>query len=238
MNDVLRVEPLLFPVEFSAHRTRVLVNDLDVVAAAYPADGYHGQPVAGAVPSSLLGPDGLVASPRPREVWLGGAGPADGLVVRVRLVGSEVVWDGWRMADYHDSSARPARRLGDFRFDAAAYASELARATARADRSWPARSVAEHLRAVLWRDGYGQDGGTWVHDYAAIRAPEDDPDVVVVGYRARDVDGPRRALPGTYSMTFPVDGTDPEDQARAIVHRLRHEDLKPLSTHQPRRPRR
>jgi hypothetical protein len=225
--DVLRLEPLLFPAGFTSHRLRILVEDLDVVAAAYPPDGFHGMPVAGFAPSWLLGPDGLAASPEAREVAVGGSDTTeDRLTVHLHQAGSEVVWDGWRLTDI---GRELGTGLGTFRFDARAYAAELDRATARANRTWPARSVAENLRAVLWRDGYHQDGGAWIRGYVAIRAPEERQDVVEIGYQAR------AGGPGTYLVTFPVDGTDPETQAQVIVHRLGHEDLRPVSVHQRRK---
>ncbi|WP_435206981.1 hypothetical protein [Micromonospora sp. bgisy143] len=235
MVDVLKLEPLLFPAEFTSHRTRILVNGLDVVAAPYPPDGFHGQPVAGFAPSWLLGPDGVAVSPEAREVGVGGSDTTeDELTVRVCQAGSEVIWDCWRLkSNGRVLKEEPEIGLGIFRFDPQAYAQELARATERAGRMWPARSVAENLQAVLWREGYGQDGGVWIRNYVAIRAPQDRPDVVEMGYYARDRSGVRYALPGRYVVTFPVDGSDPAVQAQAIAHRLGHENLKPVSVHQP-----
>ncbi|SBT37254.1 hypothetical protein [Micromonospora auratinigra] len=237
MLDVLKLEPLLFPAEFSSHRMRILVNGLDVVATAYPPDGFHGMPVAGFAPSWLLGPDGLAVSAEAREIAVGGSDTTeDALTVRVHQAGSEVIWDCWHLtAIGRVLRARPEIGLGIFRFDPQAYARELARATGRANRGWPARWVAEDLRAVLWREGFGQDGGPWIRSYVAIRAPEERPDLVEVSYYARDRSGQRFALPGRYVVTFPVDETDPAAQAQAIAHRLGHEDLKPLSAHQPPR---
>ncbi|MGC4814715.1 hypothetical protein ACLQ29_29650 [Micromonospora sp. DT228] len=237
MVDVLRLEPLLFPAEFLSHRLRVLVNGVDVVASTYPPDGFHGEPVAGSMPSWLLGPNGLAATPEAREVQVGGSDTSeDRLTVFVRRAGNEVTWDGWRLTVIgRVLKEGPEIGLGDFRFDLHAYAEEIARATERANRMWPARSVAESLQATVWCDGWGQDGGAWIRSYVAIRAPEDRPDVVEIGYYARALSGERYALPGRYVMTFPVDGTDPDLQAQAIAHRLNHEDLKPMSVHHPRR---
>ncbi|MGY0003915.1 hypothetical protein [Micromonospora sp. I033] len=235
MLDVLRLEPLLFPAEFTSHRMRILVNGLDVVAAAYPPEGFYGKPVAGFGPSWLLGPDGLAVSPEAREIAVGGSDTTeDELSVRVHQAGSEVVWDCWRLTVIgRVLKEGPEIGLGTSRFDTQAFVSELARATARASRVWPARSVAENLQALLWREGYGQDGGAWIRSYVAVRAPEDRADVIEISYHARDVSGGGYALPGRYVVTLPVDGTDPAVQARAIAHRLGHEDLKPLSVHQP-----
>jgi hypothetical protein len=234
--DILKLQPLLFPAEFTSHRMRILVNGRDVVAEAYPPNGFHGMPVAGFMPSWLLGPRGLTGSAEAREVALGGSDTTeDQLSVRIRQAGPEVLWDCWRRTNIEtDLKEGPHTGLETFRFDAQAYASELARATAQADKQWPARSVAENLRAVLWREGYSQDGGVWIRSYMAIRAPEDRPDVVEVSYQARDQSGQRSLIPGKYTITFPVHETDPDAQARDIVHRLGHEDLKPLSVHQPR----
>ncbi|TYB38301.1 hypothetical protein FXF50_11695 [Micromonospora sp. AP08] len=240
MLDVLRLEPLLFPAEFTSHRVRILVNGLDVVAAAYPPDGFHGEPVAGFGPSWLLGPDGLAVSLEAREIAVGGSDTTeDELTVRVHQAGSEVIWDCWRLtAIGRVLKEGPEIGLGIFRFDRQAYTHGIAQATGRASRMWPARAVAENLQSVLWGEGYGQDGGAWIRTYVAIRAPEDRTDVVEVSYCARDRSGSRYALPGRYVVTFPIDGTDPVVQAHVIAHRLGHEDLKPLSVHQPHRRRR
>lgn len=239
MVDVLSLEPLLFPAEFGSHCMRILVNGLDVVAAAYPPGGFHGWPVAGFAPSWLLGPDGLAVSPEAREVSLGGSDATDEVVVRVHQTGSEVIWDCWRLKDMgRVHKEGPEIGLDTFRFDPQAYAHELSQATGRAGRMWPARRVAENIQAVLWRGGYGQDGGAWIRSYVAIRVPEERPDMVEISYYARDRSGQRFALPGKYVVTFPVDGTDPGVQARAIAYRLGHEDLKPLSVHHPHRRRR
>ncbi|RAO35925.1 hypothetical protein PSN13_02349 [Micromonospora saelicesensis] len=237
MVDVLRLEPLLFPAEFTSHRMRILVNGLDVVATAYPADGFYGQPVAGFAPSWLLGPDGLAAAPEAREIAVGGSDMSeDQLTVRVCQAGSEVIWDRWLLRVIDSVQKEGAEiGLGSFRFESHAYAEELAKATERTTRTWPARSVAENLQATLWREGWDQDGGAWIRRYVAIRAPEDRPDVVEISYYARDLSGQRYALPGSYVVNFPVDGTDPDVQAQAIADRLGHADLKPISVHQPRR---
>lgn len=234
MFDVLRLEPLLFPADFASHRMRILVNGRDVVAAAYPPDGFHGKPVAGFAPSWLLGPEGLAVSPEAREVAVGGSDFEDELAVRIHQAGPEVIWDCWRLtAIGRVLKEWPEIGLGMFRFDLRSYGHEIAQATGRTGRMWLARSVAENLQSMLWREGYGQDGGAWVRGYVAIRAPEERPEVVEISYYARDRSGQRFALPGRYVVTFPVDGTDPAIQAQVIAHRLGQEDLKPLSVHQP-----
>jgi hypothetical protein len=124
--------------------------------------------------------------------------------------------------------------LSAFRFDAQAYAAELVRAAAHADRRWPARAVAE-LLAVMVRN---EDGGRWIRDCFGVRAPQERPDVVEVSFYARDVGGVRYAMPGHYVVTFPVDDSDPDRQAQVIVQRLDQEDLKRVSVHQPPRRRR
>ncbi|GAA3940002.1 hypothetical protein [Actinoplanes auranticolor] len=237
MLDDLRLEPLLFPVEFSSHRMRILINGVDVVAAAYPPTGWYGSPVAGFMPSHLLGTDGLTASPEAREIAIGGSDTTeDQLTVRVQQAGPEVVWDCWRLVDIDTVlKEEPEIGLGTFRFDPQTYTHEIARAIERANRMWSARSVAENLQAVLWREGWDQDGGAWIRKFSAIRAPEERPDVVELSYYARDLSGQQYAMPGRYHIRFPVDGSDPAAQAQAIAHRLRHEDLKPLSVHQPSR---
>lgn len=213
---------MLFPVEFTSHRLRILVNGLDVVATAYPTGGFHQQPVAGFSPFWLLGSDGLTATSEARELAVGGSDTTDDqLIVRVRQVGSHAIWDCWRLTDIGRVIKEGSETgLGTFRFDSQAYADELAQATVRAGRRWPARLVAEYLQAVLWREGHGQDCGAWVREYAAIRAPAEQPDVVEISYYARDHSRQRYALPGRYVMTFPIDDTDPVVQARFIAHRV------------------
>jgi hypothetical protein len=212
---------------------RIFVDGIDVVPAAYGPGGFGGKPVAGSMPSRLLGPHGLTASPEVREVALGGSDTTeDQLTVRIRQIGTTVIWDRWRMVQIETVTKEgPDVGLGTFHFDARAYASELARATARADRRWPARTVAELLQDKLRRE---PDGDTWIRGNAAVRAPEDRPEVVEISYYARDTSGLRYAMPGRYVVTFPIGASDPEHQAQTIAHRLYHEDLKPASVHRPR----
>jgi hypothetical protein len=118
--DVLRLEPLLFPAEFGSHRTQISVNGVDILAVAFPTDGWGGRPVAGFTPSHLLGPRGLAVSPgEAREVVLGGSDTESRLVARVHRVDSEVIWDCWRVTDM-DQVVKEGREVGleIFRFDA------------------------------------------------------------------------------------------------------------------------
>jgi hypothetical protein len=85
---------------------------------------------------------------------------------------------------------------------------------------------------------HDEDGGRWIRSCFGVRAPAERPDVVEVSYYARDMNGLRYAMPGHYVVTFPVDTSDPDHQAQVIAHRLGHEDLKPVSIHQPPRHRR
>jgi hypothetical protein len=228
---------MLFAAEFTSHRTRILVNGVDIVGVAFPAGGFAGRPVAGFTPSWLLGPQGLAVSPEEaREVGLGGSDYENRLAARIHRVGSEVIWDCWRVTDM-ERVVKEGTEVGleIFRFDAQAYGTELARATVEASRMWPGRAVVEALQAVLRPAGHGLDRGAWIREYGSIYAPEERPDTVEIGYSARDLTGQRYAMPGTYVVTFPVDDTDPDAQARAIAYRLGHEDLKPLSVHRPRR---
>jgi hypothetical protein len=81
----------------------------------------------GLPPDVLLRPHGeLRAVPEPREVVLAEADctPAccGALAVTIRLDGEQVVWGGWRDLN------GPAPVLPEFRFDAAEYDAEIARA--------------------------------------------------------------------------------------------------------------
>ncbi|WP_412738863.1 hypothetical protein [Krasilnikovia sp. MM14-A1259] len=90
----------------------------------------------------------------------------------------------------------PELGLGTFRFDPQAYAHEIAQAIDRVNHMWPARSVAEKLQAIVLPGAYrqGQDYGSWIRGYPAIRAPEERPDVVEISYYARDQTGQRYAM--------------------------------------------
>jgi hypothetical protein len=91
---------LLFPSEFGAHRVRIFVDGIDVVAAAYGPGGFHGRPAAAFRPSYLLGPQGLNASQGVRVVALAGSDTTENqLTVQIRQVGSAAVWDRCRMVD-------------------------------------------------------------------------------------------------------------------------------------------
>jgi hypothetical protein len=211
---------------------RILVDGIDVVAAAYGPGDFSGRPVAGFTPSRLLGPRGLPASPHGREVALGGSNTGeDQLTVQIRQVGSAVIWDRWRLVELGTVVKEgPDVGLDAFRFDARVYGSEVARAAVQADRMWPARAVAELLKMMVRHD---EDGGTWIRSCFGVRALEERPDVVEVSYYAQDMSGLRHSMPGHYVVTFPIDTSDPDHQAQVIAHRLGHEDLKPVSIHRP-----
>jgi hypothetical protein len=189
---------------------------------------------AGFMPSHLLGPRGLPASPNAREVELGGSATTeDQLVVQIRQVGTTAIWDRWRLVDLGTVVKDGADvGLGAFRFDAKAYAADLVRAAVDADRRWPARVVAESLKLMVRDD---EDGGRWIRRCFGVRAPQERPDVVEVRFYARDMSGLRYATPGHYVVTFPVDDSDPDPQAQVIAHRLSHEDLKLVSVYLPPR---
>jgi len=86
--SALRLEPVLFPAEFGSHRVRIFVDGIDAVAAAYGPGGFYGRPVAGFMPSWLLGPHGLTAPQNVREVALGGSDTTeDQLTVQIRRPG-------------------------------------------------------------------------------------------------------------------------------------------------------
>lgn len=143
--NVLRLEPLLFPVEFSSHRVRVLVDGKDVVTAAYP-NGWYGLPLAGFAPEWLLGPTGQLAiGDEARTVALGGSDTTeDELMVHLHREHNQVVWSGWQILDMgHLRYAEAATGLGTFRFDTIDYADELVRATARAQRVWHAGEAGQ-----------------------------------------------------------------------------------------------
>src|SRR5262245_1128221 len=98
---------------------RILVDAVDVVKAAYGPGGFHGEPVAGFQPASLLASHGLDAAQNAREVAVGGSDTTeDQLLVRIRQVGATVIWDRWRMVVIgRVIKEGPEVGLNSYRFD-------------------------------------------------------------------------------------------------------------------------
>lgn len=202
--------------------TRILADGLPLVPAFFsrgPAEG----------PQSLLEAGGLRAGPEPREVRLAEAYCTEGccgaLRVTIRRDGDEVVWDGWQRPPYAPRS-RNAPEPAAYRFDAAAYDAEVARAEADGSWSWPARTVAR-----LIREGLAERPeilGRWDARRGWISSGCEEPDTTVVtfwhapGLAAADtLKGARQ-----FRWVLPDDGGAPEAQAAAALRRLAAEDPK------------
>ncbi|MFC9249484.1 hypothetical protein ACFT7S_37190 [Streptomyces sp. NPDC057136] len=210
------------PVDREPVETRVLVDGRPVVPAVF-SRGPAGSPEA------LLDEGALRAEAEPREVKLAEAYCSDeccgALHVTIRREGDDVVWDGWRRPPYTPGT-RDAPELPAYRFDAAAYDAELARAEADRSWSWPARTIARLIKAGLterpeilrrWDARRGWTGS----DY-------EEPDTTVVtfwyapGLTAADT--LKDAL--QFRWRLPDDGSPPESQAAAALRRLTEEDPK------------
>ncbi|MFB7150344.1 hypothetical protein, partial [Streptomyces virginiae] len=122
----------------SAVETRILIDGVPLVPALFGKGRGH-------PPEYLIDSGRLRAAPEPREVQLCEAYCTEGccgaLYVTIRRDGDEVVWDGWRGA----VGPPPP----PYRFDAAAYDAELARAERDHSWCWPARSTARLVAAGL-----------------------------------------------------------------------------------------
>lgn len=115
----------------------------------------------------------------------------DRLTVRIHQAGLEVIWDCWRLIDIRTVLKEGAELgLGTFRFDPLTYAQEIAQATERANRMWPARSVAENFQAMLLPG-------------ATSRARTTDPGYAVTQRSAR------RGTARTWSRSATTPGTRP-----------------------------
>ncbi|MFJ7065886.1 hypothetical protein [Streptomyces sp. NPDC101115] len=126
------------PADAEPVEARVLVDGAPLVPALF------GRGAAGA-PEYLLDRRALWATEEPHEVKLAEAWCSEGCcgALRVTVVreGDEVVWRDWQ----HPArlpSGDPAPVLPAYRFDAAAYDAELARASTSDGWSWPARTAA------------------------------------------------------------------------------------------------
>ncbi|MEV0281276.1 hypothetical protein AB0I22_33495 [Streptomyces sp. NPDC050610] len=207
------------PVDREPVETRILLDGRPVVPAIFargPANS----------PEFLLDDGRLRAGPEPSEVQLAEAYCTEGccgaLYVTIRRDGDQVVWENWR----RPSSAPQARELADYRFDAVAYDTEIARAEADRSWSWPARTTARLIKAGLVErpDLLSR----WDAKRGWISSGFDDPDTTVVtfGYAPGLGSGQPDGLPLQFCWVVPDDGTPPETQAAAALRRLAEEDPK------------
>ncbi|MFE1901094.1 hypothetical protein [Streptomyces yangpuensis] len=202
------------PEDSSAVETRILIDGVPLVPALFGKGRAH-------PPEYLIDSGRLRAAPEPREVQLCEAYCTEGccgaLYVTIRRDGDEVVWDGWRGAV---GPTPPA-----YRFDAAAYDAELARAEQDHSWCWPARSTARLIAAGL-RDR--PDLTTrWELATSWVATDWRDPDTTVVQLRFT----PSAPPPGTggslyFTWRLPDDDGPPGDRAAAALQRLDTEDPK------------
>lgn len=212
------------PVDRDRVETRILVDGRPVVPALFsrgPANS----------PELLLEDGRLRAGPEPREVQLAEAGCTEGccgaLHVTIRRDGDEVVWSNWRRA--LPGSEEPAPQPAPYRFDAAAYDAEVARAETDRGWSWRVRTVARLIKAGLVAEpdllGRWDASRGWISSSFDDRA---DTTVVtfwyVPGLASGNPDRPDSPL--QFRWDIADDGSPLEAQAAAALRRLAEEDPK------------
>ncbi|MEU1466536.1 hypothetical protein ABZ467_39410 [Streptomyces sp. NPDC005727] len=135
------------PADREPVETRVLIDGRPVVPAVFGRGPAHS-------PEYLLDDGRLRAGDEPREVQLAEANCTEGccgaLYVRIRQDAHHVVWEHWRQT--MPGSREPTPELPAYRFDAAAYGAEVARAETDCSWSWRARSIARLIKAGLVED--------------------------------------------------------------------------------------
>ncbi|GGW46566.1 hypothetical protein [Streptomyces xantholiticus] len=206
------------PAEPDVVETRFLVDGRPLVPRAFGRGPGHS-------PEYLLDNGSLRATADAQEVQLAEAYCTEGccgaLYVTVRREGDEVVWGGWR-------GAAAGVALTEYRFDAAAYDAEIARAETDHSWSWPARDTAR-LIAEGVRERPDLLTG-WDAAKGWIGTDFDDPDITVLSFVFRpglaagrkDKDEPWLQ----FVWRLPDDGTPPGERAAAALRRLAAEDPK------------
>ncbi|MEV5198674.1 hypothetical protein [Streptomyces sp. NPDC053720] len=215
----LRIEAtVLDPVDPDIVETRILIDGSPLVPAAFGRGGAH-------APEYLLDSGRLRATDEPREVQLAEAYCTEGccgaLHVTIRRDGDHVIWSDWRRPP-PPPSLLPARELPEYRFEAAAYDAEIARAENDHSWPWPARRTARLIAAGL-RDR--PDLLTrWDAEPVWIGTVFRDRDRTAVSLRCRARPAAGQSgedAPWQYVMWhIPEDGTAPEDRAAAALRRL------------------
>jgi hypothetical protein len=130
------------PVGFPQVETRIMIDGVPIVAAAFDMGGAED-------PDCLLDNGRLRATEEPQEVRLAEAycteGCCGGLYVTIVREGDEVVWRDWRSSMKGDPP-------GEFRFNASEYDREIARAEQDHGWEWPARTVSRLLMSEFRED--------------------------------------------------------------------------------------
>lgn len=221
----LRVEVAVRdPADPDTVETRLLIDGRPLVPEAFgrgPANS----------PEYLLDSGRLRAAAEPREVQLAEAYCTEGccgaLYVTICREGEHVVWRDWRRPAT-PPSRQPPPELPEYRFSAAEYDTEIARAENDHAWAWPARSTARLIAAGL-RDR--PDLLTrWNAQPGWVGTDFTDPDATVLSFMywpglaagQRDKDGPWLR----FIWSLPDDGTPPEDRAAAALRRLATADPK------------
>ncbi|MFD4866129.1 hypothetical protein [Streptomyces sp. NPDC058412] len=198
--------------------TRILADGIPLVPALFGKGRAN-------PPEYLLDSGRLRAAAEPREVQLCEAYCTEGccgaLYVTIRRDGDEVVWDGWRGAV---GPPPPA-----YRFDAAAYDAELARAEQDHSWCWPARSTARLIAAGL-RDR-PELTARWEVAPSWIGTDWRDPDTTVAQFRYT----PSAPPPGTggslyFAWRLPDEDGPPRARAAAALQRLETDDPKTFAS--------
>lgn len=200
---------------------RLLVDDQDLIGLVFDSG-----PCAD--PDALLGPDSpLLPAEEPREVMLAVAdctvGCCGAIFVRVRLDGSQVVWDQWRNPDDDELS------MPEVRFDLAQYEAELARAHRERSWEWPGRAVARLLSTKLCEESTldcWNCSVDWAQSFAHARHLVD---LAFCSPPRHIVDDHWRATGelmehNQFLVRFPVGAGPAESQAESIVAGLRSFD--------------
>ncbi|MFF8785189.1 hypothetical protein [Streptomyces sp. NPDC015125] len=220
----LRVEVVAGdPVDREPVETRILLDGRPVVPAFFARGPAHS-------PEYLLDEGRLRAGSEPSEVQLAEASCTEGccgaLYVTIRRDGDQVVWENWRRPSTMPGSRAPAPELAAYRFDAAAYDAEIARAETDRSWSWPARTSARLIKAGLMErpDLLSR----WDAKRGWISSGFDDPDTTVVTfvYAPGLGSGKPDGIFLRFRWVVPDDGTPPEAQATAALNRLAEEDPK------------
>ncbi|MFC5148235.1 hypothetical protein [Streptomyces aureoversilis] len=221
----LRVEVVVRdPAVPETVETRLLIDGRPLVPEVFGRGPAHS-------PEYLLDTGRLRATAEPREVRLAEAYCTEGccgaLHVTICRDGDRVVWRDWRRPSTLPSR-QPAPELPEYRFDAAAYDAEIARAETDRSWAWPARNAARLIAAGLRaRPGVLARWDARL-DWAGTDFGE--PDTIAVSFTFRPGSAAGHQDEDGHCLQFiwelQDDGTPPEQQAAAALHRLSTEDPK------------